>query len=89
MQHTDPLTCILRCLVSGHCSEVPQVTLVAHQHDDNVGVSMVPQFLQPPLHVLVSEVLGNVIDQQSPHCTTVVPARVRGGEMRKERGNRL
>ena len=29
-----------------------------HQHDDNVGVSVVPQLPQPPLHVLVGEMLG-------------------------------
>ena len=31
---------------------------LTHQHDDNVGVSVVPQLPQPPLHVLVGEVLG-------------------------------
>jgi hypothetical protein len=33
-------------------AQVPQVGLVAHQHDDDVGVGMVAQLLQPALHVL-------------------------------------
>ena len=31
---------------------------LTHQHDDNVGVSVVPQLSQPSLHILVGEVLG-------------------------------
>lgn len=51
---------------------MPQVGLVAHQHDDDVLVGMVAQFPQPPLHVLVGQMLGNVIDEQGPHGTAVV-----------------
>ncbi|KAG9350645.1 hypothetical protein JZ751_024534 [Albula glossodonta] len=62
-------------LVSGHGPQVAQVTLVAHQHNDDVVVGMVPQLLQPTLHILIGQVLGNVIDQQGSHCPSVVPDR--------------
>ena len=61
-------------LVRGHGPQVAQVALVAHQHDDDVVVGVVPQLLQPALHVLVGQVLGDVVHQESPHRTPVVPA---------------
>lgn len=66
-------TCKSPGLISGDGPEVAQVTLVAHEHDDNVAVGVIPQLLQPPLHVLIGEVLGDVIHQQCPHGSTVVP----------------
>jgi len=59
-------------LVRGHGAQVPQVGLVAHQHDDDVLVGVVAQLPQPPLHVLVGQMLGNVIDEQGSHSTAVV-----------------
>ena len=41
-------------IVSLHRPQMPQITLIPHQHDDNVGVCMVPELLQPPLHILKS-----------------------------------
>lgn len=66
-------TCESSGLVRGDSSEVAQVALVAHEHDDDVAVGVVPQLLQPPLHILVREVLGDVVHQQCPHSSTVVP----------------
>lgn len=63
-------------LVGGHGPEVPQIRLVSDEHDDYVVVGVVPQFLQPPLHVLVGQVLGDVVHQQSPDRPAVVPAQV-------------
>ena len=65
-------------LVGGNSAEVAQVALVAHQHDDNVAVGVVPQLLQPSLHVLVGQVFGDVVDQQSAHGAAVVPAAAQG-----------
>ena len=48
-------------LVRGHSSQVTEVRLVAHQHDHDVGIGMVPQFAQPSFHILVRQVFGNVI----------------------------
>ena len=77
-KHT--LTCKCPCFVGGHGPEVAQVTLVADQHNDDVAVCMVSQLLQPTLHVFIGQVLGDVIDQQGPHCTTVIPV-----DQRKQR----
>lgn len=67
------ITCEGPGLISGNGSQVTQVALVAHQHDDNVAVGVVPKLLQPALHILVGQMLGDVVDQQRPHCPTVVP----------------
>lgn len=67
-------TCKSPGLVGWHCPQVAQVTLVAHQHDDNVVVSVVSQLLQPALHVLVCQMFGDVVHQQSPNRTPVVAA---------------
>lgn len=56
-----PDTCEGPGLVCGHGPEVAQVALVANQHDDNVVVSVVPQLLQPTLHILICQVFGYVI----------------------------
>ncbi len=40
------------CIISLDTPQVPQVTLVTHKHDDDVGVSMVTQLLEPSLHIL-------------------------------------
>ena len=66
------LTCVNLCLIGRDRSEVAKIALVANKHDDDVGVSMVTEFFQPSLHILVCEVLGNVVDQQRPHCSSVV-----------------
>ena len=57
----QPLTCIFLGFFSGDCAQVTKVTLVTYQHDDNVGVGMVTQFLQPSFHVLICQVFGDVI----------------------------
>lgn len=49
-------------LVCGHGPEVAEIALVADQHDDDVVVGVVPQLLQPALHVLVRQMLGYVVD---------------------------
>ena len=46
---------------------------MTYQHDNNVCVRVVAQFPQPALHVLVSQVLGDVVDQKSANCATIVP----------------
>ncbi len=51
---------------------MPQIALIAHQHNHNVRVRVISQLLQPPRHVLVCLVLGDVVHQQGAHGTTVV-----------------
>lgn len=71
----ERLTCKSSGLIGGHSPQVPQIALVAHQHDDNVVIRMIPQLLQPAFHILVSQMLCDVIDQKSTNCTPVVPIR--------------
>ena len=49
--------------------------ILCYQHNDDVGVCVVPQLPQPALDVLVGEVLRDVVHQQRTHCASVVPAR--------------
>ena len=59
-------------LIRGHGAEMPQVRLVANEHYDNVGVCMVAQLPQPPLYVLVGQMLGDIIDEKGSHSTAVI-----------------
>ena len=59
-------------LICGYCTQVFQIALVAHKHDDDIRISVVPQFLQPPCHVNIGCVLGDIIDQKGANSTTVV-----------------
>lgn len=49
-----------------------QVALVANEHNNDVGVSVVAEFLQPPSDVDVGRMLGDVVDQQSTDGTSVI-----------------
>ena len=51
---------------------MPQITLVAHQHDDDVDIGMVSQLLQPPGHVLVGLVFADIVDEQGADSASVV-----------------
>jgi hypothetical protein len=51
---------------------MPQIALVSDKHDDNVGVGMVAQLLQPPCDVLVGLVLADVVDEQRSDGAAVV-----------------
>jgi hypothetical protein len=54
---------------------VLEVALVAHEHDRNVRVGVVPKFLQPPRHVDVRGMLRDVVHQQRTDGTAVVSVR--------------
>ena len=58
--------------VSGHGLQMAQVALPVYQHDDDVAVRVVTQLLQPALHILLCQVLGDFIQHQCIHCTVVV-----------------
>ena len=45
--------------------------LVSNEHDDDVGLGVVAQLLEPPLHVLECDLLGDVVHQQRAHRTSV------------------
>ena len=45
---------------------------VSYQHDDDISICMIPEFSEPSLDILVGEMLGNVVDQESSHSSSVV-----------------
>lgn len=51
---------------------MPQIALIAHKHNDNVHISVVTEFLQPSVDVLVGSVLGNVVDEEGSDRAAVV-----------------
>jgi hypothetical protein len=51
---------------------MPQIALVTDQHNHNVRVGVVAQFLQPSCDVLVCLVLADVVDEQRSHSASVV-----------------
>lgn len=51
---------------------MPQIALVANKHDDDVGIGVVSEFLQPSRDILVGLVLADVIDKKGTNGTTVV-----------------
>jgi len=57
---------------SRNCPQVLQIALISNQHDHNVGIGMITQFLQPPLDVDVCCMLGDIVYEQCSHCTPVV-----------------
>jgi hypothetical protein len=56
---------------------VLEIALVSDEHDDDVGVGVVAQLLEPPLNVLVCRVLGDVVYEQCTDGTAVVGRRNR------------
>ena len=61
-------------LFSRHLAEMAQIALVAHQHDDDVGSSVLAELSQPALYVLKCHSIGNVVNQQCSHGSTVIGA---------------
>lgn len=56
---------------------MPQVALVADQHNHDVLVGVVAQLAQPPLHVLVRQMFGDVVHEQGADRAPVVGRRDR------------
>lgn len=62
-------------LFGRHHTQMPQIALVAHQHDDDILVSMVAQLSQPSFHILVRQMLGDVVDEQRTDGAAIVRGR--------------
>lgn len=75
------ITCIDTCkvlsLLCWYSAYISQVTFISHKHDYYMRISMVIQFLQPSLNVLICQVLGDVVNQQCTHCSSVIPTRAK------------
>ena len=51
---------------------MPQIALVSDQHNDDVGVGVIPELLQPSSNILVCLVLADIVNEQRAHGTAVV-----------------
>ena len=67
-------TCECLRLLRGDCPEVLQIALVSDEHDDDVRVRVVAELFQPPRHVHVCRMFGDVVDEKRTDCAAVVPA---------------
>lgn len=65
------------CVLGRDSPKVFEIGLVACHHYDDVRVGVVPQLAQPPLDVVKGLPLGNVVDQECPHGSSVVSAGYR------------
>lgn len=70
-----PRTCKGFGLLRRHRPEMPQITLVSHKHDHDINIGMVSQLFQPPVHILVSLVLANVVDEKGANSAAIVGRR--------------
>ena len=49
-----------------------QITFIAHKHDDDVRICVVPKLFQPPGDIHVGCMLGDVVNEESTDRTAVV-----------------
>jgi hypothetical protein len=49
-----------------------QIALVTDQHDDDIGICVVSEFLKPSRYVVVGLVFADVVDEQCANSTSVV-----------------
>lgn len=59
-------------LLGGDGTQVPQITLVTDEHDNDVGVGVVAELLEPARDILVGLVLADVVDEQGADRAPVV-----------------
>lgn len=62
-------------LIGGDGAQVLEIRLVADEHDDEVSVGVVFELLQPPLDILKSALLRNVVYEQRADGAAVVRRR--------------
>lgn len=67
-KHTRKLLGFFR----GHCPQVSQIALISDQHDDDVGIGVIPQLLQPPVDIFVGLMFANIVNEESADRATVV-----------------
>lgn len=51
---------------------MPQIALVADQHNDNIGISMISELLQPSSNVFISLVFADIVDKQRTNGTAII-----------------
>ncbi|EDK40023.2 hypothetical protein PGUG_04121 [Meyerozyma guilliermondii ATCC 6260] len=61
-------------LLCGYSTQMVQIALVSHQLNDNIGIGMFFQLLQPPRNRFIRLRFQNVIHNKRPHRSTIVCA---------------
>lgn len=59
-------------LVGGDGTKMTQIALVTDKHDHNVGIGVVAELLEPAANILISSMLGDIVNQQGTDSSTVV-----------------
>jgi len=49
-----------------------QITLVSDEHDDNIGIRMIPELFQPPGYIVIGLVLADVVNKECTNGASVV-----------------
>eukprot|EP00957_Ditylum_brightwellii_P103297 7872493-Ditylum_brightwellii.AAC.1 len=57
-------------LVSFNRAKVPQVRLVSNEHNDDVGLGVITELLEPALNIFKGTVFGDIVYQESSHRTS-------------------
>lgn len=60
------------CLFGRDGAQVPQIALVADEHDDNLGIGVITEFLEPAEDVDVGGVFRNVVHEEGADGSAVV-----------------
>mmetsp|Transcript_717 Transcript_717/g.991 ORF Transcript_717/g.991 Transcript_717/m.991 type:complete len:227 (-) Transcript_717:135-815(-) len=78
IESTSLNECQIMLLTEGHglirldSSKMSQVRLISNQHDHNVRLGVISQFLQPTLNILKSGMFANIINEEGSNGSTVV-----------------
>ena len=68
----DSLTCELFCFFGGNSPEMSQITLITNEHDDDIRIGVIPEFLQPAGDIVIGLMFADIVDQKSSDSTSVV-----------------
>lgn len=61
-------------ILSGNSAKVTQIGLVAHKHDHNILISVIPKLFQPSLDILECDMPSDIIDEQCSNSSPIVGA---------------
>lgn len=59
-------------ILGGNGTEMLEIGFVANEHDDDVGIGVVPEFLEPPADIFKSGGLCDIIDKEGSEGTAIV-----------------
>lgn len=68
------LLSITLSILSCNRTEMFQIGFVSNQHDDNVSISVISQFLKPSADIVECNWFGHIVDKKSTKSTAIVGA---------------